>query len=72
MLYRDLHLETRDAAKIVIGSTLDPPTVSRAVAAAEAITSPVTDNRGPARYRTKMAGAMLARALVRAKSRAIG
>jgi carbon-monoxide dehydrogenase medium subunit len=65
-------LWAEDAAKIVIGSALDPAAVSRAVAAAEAITSPVTDSRGPARYRTKMAGVMLARALARAKSRATG
>jgi carbon-monoxide dehydrogenase medium subunit len=44
--------------------------VQRGVAAAEAITSPASDTRGPARYRTKMAGVMLARALARAKERA--
>ena len=58
------------AAQILIGSTLDAATVKRAVAAAEAITSPASDTRGPAHYRTKMAGVMLARALERAKSRA--
>jgi aerobic carbon-monoxide dehydrogenase medium subunit len=57
------------AAKIVLGSTLDDATVKKAVAAAEAITSPATDARGPAYYRTKMAGVMVARALARAKSR---
>jgi carbon-monoxide dehydrogenase medium subunit len=44
--------------------------VKRAVAAAEAITSPASDARGPAHYRTKMAGVMLARALARARQRA--
>jgi aerobic carbon-monoxide dehydrogenase medium subunit len=58
------------AAKIVTGSTLDDATVKQAVTAAEAITSPATDARGPAQYRTKMAGVMVARALARAKSRA--
>jgi carbon-monoxide dehydrogenase medium subunit len=58
------------AAKIIVGSTLDEATVKKAVAAAEAITSPATDARGPAHYRTKMAGVMVARALARAKSRA--
>jgi aerobic carbon-monoxide dehydrogenase medium subunit len=58
------------AAKIVVGSTLDDATVKKAVAAAEAITSPASDARGPAHYRTKMAGVMVARALARAKSRA--
>ena len=60
------------AAKILIGSTLDAATVKKAVAAAEAITAPATDARGPAQYRTKMAGVMLARALARAKARARG
>jgi carbon-monoxide dehydrogenase medium subunit len=44
--------------------------VKQAVAAAEAITAPASDNRGPAAYRTKMAGVMLTRALARAKARA--
>jgi carbon-monoxide dehydrogenase medium subunit len=57
------------AAKALIGSTLDAATVKKAVAAAEAITSPASDGRGPAQYRTKMAGVMLARALARAKER---
>ena len=44
--------------------------VKKAVAAAEAITSPASDRRGTPHYRTKMAGVMLTRALARAKSRA--
>jgi carbon-monoxide dehydrogenase medium subunit len=63
-------LWAEDASKIVTGSTLDAATVKKAVAAAEAITSPASDGRGPAAYRTKMAGVMLARALARAKERA--
>jgi aerobic carbon-monoxide dehydrogenase medium subunit len=59
-----------EAGKILTGSTLDAATVKRAVAAAEAITSPAADGRGPAAYRTKMAGVMLARALAHAKERA--
>jgi carbon-monoxide dehydrogenase medium subunit len=66
----DTPLWAEEAAKILAGSSLDAPTVKRAVAAAEAITSPASDARGPAVYRTKMAGVMLARALARAKSRA--
>ncbi|MFZ0095290.1 MAG: xanthine dehydrogenase family protein subunit M [Pseudolabrys sp.] len=58
-----------EAGKILTGSTLDEATVKKAVAAAEAITSPATDGRGPAAYRTKMAGLMLTRALASAKSR---
>ena len=38
----------------------------------EAVTSPAADARGPAIYRTKMAGVMLTRALDRATSRARG
>jgi aerobic carbon-monoxide dehydrogenase medium subunit len=63
-------LWAEEAGKILTGSTLDAATVKKAVAAAEAITSPATDGRGPAAYRTKMAGVMLARALARAKERA--
>jgi aerobic carbon-monoxide dehydrogenase medium subunit len=63
-------LWAEDAARILVGSSLDPATVKRAVAAAEAITSPASDTRGPAAYRTKMAGVMLSRALERARSRA--
>ncbi len=65
-------LWAEQAAKILIGSALDAHTVKKAVAAAEAITAPATDARGPAQYRTKMAGVMLIRALARAKSRARG
>ena len=66
----DTPLWAEEAARILIGSSLDAPIIKRAAAAAEAITSPASDARGPAAYRTKMAGVMLARALTRAKSRA--
>ena len=65
-------LWAEEAAKILTGSALDAATVKRAVAAAEAITAPASDARGPAQYRTKMAGVMLTRALARAKARARG
>jgi carbon-monoxide dehydrogenase medium subunit len=65
-------LWAQEAATILLGSTLDAATVKRAVAAAEAITAPASDARGPALYRTKMAGVMLTRALARAKSRTRG
>ena len=51
-----------DAAQILIGSRFEERPFKRAVAAA-AITAPASDTRGPAAYRTKMAGVMLARAL---------
>jgi aerobic carbon-monoxide dehydrogenase medium subunit len=66
----DTPLLAADAAAILTGSTLDRSTVDRAVAAAEAITSPASDGRGPAAYRTKMAGVMLRRALALAATRA--
>ena len=65
-------LWAEEAAKILVGSSLDAATVKKAVAAAEAITAPASDARGPAQYRTKMAGVMLTRALDRAKARASG
>ena len=63
-------LFAEQAGKLLVGSSLDAATVKKAVAAAEAITAPASDNRGPAAYRTKMAGVMLARALARARARA--
>lgn len=66
----DRPLLAEEAASIVIGSDLDDATLKKAVAAAEAITSPASDRRGTPQYRTKVAGVMVARALSRAKSRA--
>ena len=66
----DTPLLADGAARILAGSSLDAETVKRAVAAAEAITAPASDNHGPAHYRTKMAGVMLSRALARAADRA--
>jgi carbon-monoxide dehydrogenase medium subunit len=63
-------LWAEEAAKILVGSTLDAATVKKAAAAAEKITSPADDRRGPPAYRTKMAGVMLTRALAAAKARA--
>lgn len=58
------------ASSALVGTVLDRATVDKAVTAAEAITNPASDMRGPAAYRTKMAGIMLRRALERAKTRA--
>ena len=58
------------AAQAVVGTALDKASLAKAVAAAEAITSPAVDARGSAQYRTKMAGVMTARALSRAFARA--
>ncbi|WP_299813069.1 xanthine dehydrogenase family protein subunit M [uncultured Roseibium sp.] len=66
----DTPLFASEAGQILTGSTLDAETIKRAVAAAEAITQPASDGRGPAEYRTKMAGIMVERALARAAERA--
>jgi len=59
-----------DAAKAVIGTSLDAATLKMAAAAAEAIMSPAADARGPIEYRKHVGGIMVARALTRAAGRA--
>lgn len=59
-----------DAAKAVIGTSLDPATLKKAAAAAEAIMSPAADARGPVEYRKHVGGIMVTRALQRAMARA--
>ncbi len=68
----DTPLYAADASAILEGASLDAETVKRAVAAAEAITMPASDGRGPAEYRTRMAGVMMERALKRAFDKAQG
>jgi aerobic carbon-monoxide dehydrogenase medium subunit len=67
---RPLFAEAASAA--AVGTTLDTAAVRTVAEAAMAITSPATDGRGPAEYRREMAGIMVARALLRAASRAKG
>jgi carbon-monoxide dehydrogenase medium subunit len=59
-----------DAAKDVIGTSLDAASLKQAAAAAEAIMSPASDARGPVEYRKHVGGIMVTRALTRAASRA--
>jgi carbon-monoxide dehydrogenase medium subunit len=59
-----------DAAKAVIGTSLDAASLKKAAAAAEAIMSPASDARGPVEYRKHVGGIMVTRALTRAASRA--
>jgi carbon-monoxide dehydrogenase medium subunit len=59
-----------DAAKAVIGTTLDAATLKKAAAAAEAIMSPAADARGPVEYRKHVGGIMVMRALQRAATKA--
>jgi carbon-monoxide dehydrogenase medium subunit len=59
-----------DAAKMVIGTSLDAATLKKVGAAAAAIMSPAADARGPVEYRKHVGGVMVTRALQRAASRA--
>jgi aerobic carbon-monoxide dehydrogenase medium subunit len=59
-----------DAAKAVIGTSLDAASLKKAAQAAEAIMSPAADARGPVEYRKHVGGIMVVRALQRAASRA--
>ena len=59
-----------DAAKAVIGTSLDAASLKQAAQAAEAIMSPAADARGPVEYRKHVGGIMVTRALQRAAGRA--
>jgi aerobic carbon-monoxide dehydrogenase medium subunit len=59
-----------DAARVVVGTSLDAATLSKAAAAAVAIMSPASDARGPAEYRKHVGGIMVRRALTRVAGRA--
>jgi carbon-monoxide dehydrogenase medium subunit len=59
-----------DAAKAVIGTSLDEASLKKAASAAQAIMSPAADARGPVEYRKHVGGIMVTRALQRAASRA--
>jgi len=59
-----------EAAKAVIGSSLDAASLKKAADAAVAIMSPAADARGPVEYRKHVGGIMVTRALQRAASRA--
>jgi aerobic carbon-monoxide dehydrogenase medium subunit len=59
-----------EAAKAVIGTSLDAASLKKAAAAAEAIMSPAADARGPVEYRRHVGGIMVTRALTRAAGRA--
>ncbi len=59
-----------DAAKAVIGTSLDAATLKIAAAAASAIMAPAADARGPVEYRKHVGGIMVTRALQRAAAKA--
>jgi carbon-monoxide dehydrogenase medium subunit len=58
-----------DAAKAVIGTSLDAASLKKAAQAAEAIMSPAADARGPVEYRKHVGGIMVTRALRLAATR---
>jgi len=64
----DTPLYAADASQALHGSTVSAADVDAAVAAAEAITAPASDGRGPAEFRTRLAGVMVRRAIARALS----
>ena len=59
-----------DAARAVIGTSLDAASLKQAAEAAKAIMSPAGDARGPVEYRKHVGGIMVTRALQRAAERA--
>lgn len=65
-------LYAAEASAALAGTGVDKASVDKAVALAEGITQPASDGRGPADYRTRMAGVMLRRAIQRALERAAG
>lgn len=66
----DTPLYAQAASDALVGTTIDAAAIDEAVALAEGITEPASDGRGPAEYRTKMAGVMVRRAILEAKERA--
>ncbi len=66
----DTPLYAQAAADALVGTGLDAAAIDKAVELAEGITEPAADGRGPADYRTKMAGVMTRRAILEAKERA--
>jgi CO/xanthine dehydrogenase FAD-binding subunit len=60
-----------DAAKALIGTTLDATALEKAASAASAACSPIDDKRGTIDFRTSVAGVMTRRALEIARDRAL-
>ena len=63
-------LLVEDAAKALIGSSLDDAALEKAAAACRAACKPIDDKRGTIVYRTKIAGVLLKRATAIAAERA--
>jgi carbon-monoxide dehydrogenase medium subunit len=63
-------LWAEDAGRALVGTPVDEAAIKAAAQAAAAITEPVADMRGPADYRSHVAGVMVRRALAAARDRA--
>jgi carbon-monoxide dehydrogenase medium subunit len=66
----DTPLFAKDAGEALVGTAIDGAAISEAVRRGQRITSPSADGRGPADFRTHVAGVMVRRAVLRAKERA--
>ena len=66
----DTPLYADAAGQALLETRVDDAAIGAAVAAAMAITAPATDGRGPADFRTRVAGVMVRRAIGEARSRA--
>jgi carbon-monoxide dehydrogenase medium subunit len=60
------------ASNALTGTALDADAIDKAAAAAMAIADPASDGRGPAIFRTRVAGVMVRRAVEAARERAAG
>lgn len=60
------------ASQALVGTALDAAAIDRAAEEATAITDPASDGRGPAEFRTRIAGVMVRRAVACARDRAAG
>ena len=65
-------LLVEEAAKALVGSTLDDAALAKAAAACSAACRPIDDKRGTIAYRTKVAGVLLKRTALIAAERAGG
>ncbi len=63
-------LYAEEASASLVGTSLDEAAMKAAAGLAEGITDPANDARGPADFKTKLAGTMVRRAIARAAERA--
>ena len=65
-------LLVKEMADVLIGHKLDADTLAKLDAAAQAAAKPISDKRGTAEYRTKVAGVLARRVAAIAFDRAAG